>query len=198
MIWIILFIVFYFFLFLVALARCDIEAHSNNSVPWEDHKMKSDFGLSNWGSYIVNKLIHPFTVSATPVFVLILTIYFIVHAFRISIYSGVRSFAGVLFPLIIMTFIYIFNRELLTHLGKLNVPVSFIGSLIWGIIVMVVIRFFGPMYSASIPISELILSGSFSILIFSYVQGAQSKLLSYYYGMISGFLLYIIFFGFPL
>jgi len=158
---------------------------------------KQDFGLGDWGSYLVRTLIHPFTIFATPVFILILIAYFIFKAFRISVYAGVQSFAGAVFPLIIVTFIYIFNRDLITYLGKINILISFSSAMIWGFIVMVVIRFFGSMNVAPIPISELILSGSFSILIFSYVEGAQSKILSYYYGMISGFLLYIIVFGFP-
>jgi hypothetical protein len=135
---------------------------------------QQNFGMGDWGSYVVRTFIHPFTIVATPVFVLILTAYFIINAFRISIYDGVRSFAAALFPLIIMTFIYIFNKDLIKYLEKVNILISFSSALIWGFIVMVVIRFSGSMNGAPIPISELVLSGSFAILIFSYVETAQS------------------------
>jgi len=48
-----------------------------------------------------------------------------------------------------------------------------------------------------LPIIEFILSGCFSILVFSYVNVKENKMLCFYYGMISGFLFYIILYGFP-
>ena len=169
------------------------------------NQTKPDFGLGdwgsylvrNWGSYLVRNLIHPFTIFATTAFILILIVYFIFNAFRISVYAGVQSLAGALLPLIIANFILIFNRDLITYFAKINNLIGFSSAMIWGFIVMVVIRFFGSMNVTPIPISELILSGSFSILVFSHAEGAQSKIFLCYYGMICGFLLYIIVFGFP-
>ena len=151
--------------------------------------------LNNWGTWLIHKVVHPFTVFATPVFVLLLMIYLVFYAFRGGFYPGVRSFAGVLLPLIMVTFIFIFQKELLEKLGKIHTLISFFISLIIGIVVMVVVRSFG--HSSTVPITELVLSGSFSILVFSYVSLQENKMLSYYYGMISGFLIYIIFWGFP-
>ncbi|MFB0516000.1 MAG: hypothetical protein ACETWG_05280, partial [Candidatus Neomarinimicrobiota bacterium] len=70
-------------------------------------------------------------------------------------------------------------------------------SVFWGIIVMVIIRLFGSLSPTPIPIVELVLSSSFAVLVFSYVEITQTKILSYYYGMVSGFLIYIIVSGFP-
>ena len=161
--------------------------------------MKEDnhLALSNWGLYLLNKVLHPFTVFGTPMFILILVIYFVNCAFSNGVYSGVRSFAGALLPLVMVTYIFIFQKELLGKLGNINVFISFFASLIWGIIIMVIIQSFGSPYSA-IPINELVLSASFSILVFSYVSLPHNKVLSYYYGTVSGFLLYIIFWGFPI
>jgi len=52
--------------------------------------------------------------------------------------------------------------------------------------------------ASPVPVNELLLSASFSILVFSYVSLPQNKVLSYYYGTVSGLLIYMIFFGFPL
>jgi magnesium-transporting ATPase (P-type) len=155
--------------------------------------------LSNWGLNLINKLVHPFTIIATPVFILILVILFIIRAFATDLFTGVRSFAGALLPVITMTFIFIFHRPLLSNLTKLGYWASYFISLVLAIGIMVVITFFGNYSQTStIPVCELVLSGSFSLLVFSYVNRKENKILAYYYGVISGFLIYIILAGFPL
>ena len=156
----------------------------------------SEDELRNWGIFLINKVVHPFTIVATPLFILLLMIYLIYNSFTSGVYAGIRSFAGCLLPLILVTFIFIFQRDLLERLGKISTLLSFIISLFIGVLLMVVIGSLAN--NQSIPITELVLSGSFSILVFSYVSLEGNKMLSYYYGMISGFLLFIIFFGFPL
>ena len=156
---------------------------------------KKPLNLENWGTVLIHKVVHPFTVFATPVFVLFLMFHLVFYSFGKGFSSGIRSFAGVLLPLIMVTFIFVFQKELLEKLGKIPALISFFASLIIGIVVMVVVRAFA--YSSAVPVTELVLSGSFSILVFSYVGLRENKMLSYYYGMISGFLIYIIFWGFP-
>ena len=156
---------------------------------------KKPLSLENWGTALIHKVVHPFTVFATPVFVLFLMFNLVFYSFGKGFSSGIRSFAGVLLPLIMVTFIFVFQKELLEKLGKIPALISFFASLIIGIVVMVVVRAFA--YSSAVPVTELVLSGSFSILVFSYVGLRENKMLSYYYGMISGFLIYIIFWGFP-
>jgi hypothetical protein len=153
--------------------------------------------LGNWGEYLVNKVLHPFAVFATPTFILILMVFFVGRAFNSGINNGVRSFAGVILPLIIMTYIFIFQKDLIAILGKINTILSFFISLFWGFLVMVLISILSTSTSG-IPIKEIILSGSFSILVFSYVSIRENKMLSFYYGIIAGFLFFIIFFGFPI
>jgi phosphoglycerol transferase MdoB-like AlkP superfamily enzyme len=129
--------------------------------------------LKNWGRVLIHKVIHPFTIFATPIFVLLLIFFLIIKAFVAGIFPGVRSFAGALLPLIMVTFIFIFQRDLLEKPGQIPTLISFSISLIVGIVVMVVIRSFAS--TPSIPITELILSGSFSILVFSYVSLEEKK-----------------------
>ncbi len=156
---------------------------------------KKPFELNNWGTWLIHRVIHPFIVFATPAFILFLMIYLVFNAFRGGFYPGIRSFAGFLLPLIMVTFIFIFQKELLEKLGKIPTIINFFALLILGIVVMIVVRFLG--YSSTVPITELVLSSSFSILVFSYVSLRENKMLSYYYGMVSGFLIYIIFWGLP-
>ncbi len=151
---------------------------------------------SNWGVWLVHQLIHPFAVSATPGFLAILMVYLVFSAFARGFYPGVRSFAGILLPLIMVTFIFIFQRELLEKLGTIPLFVSVFAALVVGLIVMFAVQLYAR--SPTVPITELVLSGSFSLLVFSYASLRGNAMLSYYYGMIAGFLLYIIFFGFPL
>lgn len=51
--------------------------------------------------------------------------------------------------------------------------------------------------SISIPVAELVLSGAFSLLVFSYVVLDVDRMMSYYFGMVFGFLTYILVLGFP-
>jgi len=156
---------------------------------------KPESNLNNWGMWLIHKLVHPFIIFATPSFLMGLMIYLLFIGFSTGIYPGVRSLSGILLPLITITFIYIFQKELIEKIGEVPTLVSFSISLAIGFGVMFVIRIF--IDSQAVPIIELVLSGSFSILVFSYVSLEGNKMLAYYYGMISGFLIYIILWGFP-
>lgn len=146
--------------------------------------------LGNWGEFLVNNVVHPFAIFATASFIMILLVYFVVKAFGINVNYGVRTLAGALFSLTIMTYLFAFQKELLAYLGKINVMLMFIISFVLGIIIMVLISSLGNS-SSGIPMNEIVLSGSFSILVFNYVR--ENKMLSFYYLTISGFLFYIIF-----
>lgn len=146
----------------------------------------------NWGVWLIDQLIHPFAIVATPGFLLILMLYLVIAAFTEGFALGMRSMAGVLFPLIMVAFIFMFQRELLERLGRVPTLGAFAVSLLIGLGVMIVLAL-----SPAVPIKELVLSGSFSLLLFSHVSLRGNTMLAYYYGMISGFLLYTIVLGFP-
>lgn len=163
-----------------------------------NEKNKDFYPMSNWGLTLINKVIHPFTIVFTPIFALVLLVYFIVRSFTVDVSAGVRSFAGALLPLVLVTFIFMFRSHLLeTLFGRLNVPVSAGVSFIVGLAVMGIARVFASIQSV-VPVAELLLSGSFSLLVFSYIHIPEKKILAYYYGMVFGFLTYIVFFGFPI
>ena len=164
---------------------------------------EESFSVGNWGAVLVRRLVHPLTTIATPIFLLVLTVYFVATAFKTDIYTGVRSLSAALIPLIMVTFTSIFVNDILTKLRNANVLLSFLTSFVWAIFVMIVIRVFGSLVPSPFPLSELVLSGSFAILVFSYAEtqtkgeNKNNRVLAYYYGMIMGFLVYIVFAGFP-
>ncbi len=148
---------------------------------------------SNWGLWLLQKVLHPFAISATPLFILGLIVYFLFSAFGKGIYPGVRSFAGVLLPLIVMTFMFLFHKAQLEKLGDTRVlQWGFFASVLTGFGALALIHFFGR-----VPITEVVLSGIFSALVFCYASIRESKVFTYYYGMILGFLIYIVVLGFP-
>jgi hypothetical protein len=153
--------------------------------------------LSNWGLMLLRKILHPLTIFGTPAFLLSLLIYFLVRAFANGLPSGIRSVSGFLLPLIISTFIFIYQKDLLAKLGDLNVIIGFAISFVWGVVLMVIVGVFTDIASP-VPVNELVLSSSFSVLVFGYVSLPENKVLAYYYGTVSGLLIYVIFFGFPL
>ena len=152
--------------------------------------------LRGWGELLLEKILHPLTVIGTPAILLLMMGYFVLRNFKIDLSTGVRSFAGVLLPLIICSFLYAFQRSVLEWIGNVNLFLSFIVSLLWGIAIMVMMQLLGK-FTFPAPIIEMILSGSFSVLVFTYVTMSQGRALSYYYGMITGFLIYIIAIGLP-
>jgi len=162
-----------------------------------DHSGDDRLVLGNWGLVLLRKILHPLTVFGTPAFLLSLLIYFLVRAFLTGLPSGIRSVSGFLLPLIVSTFVFIYQKELLTKLGDLNVIIGFVISLAWGVGLMMIVEAFTNRASP-VPVSELVLSASFSVLVFGYVSLPQNKVLAYYYGTVSGLLIYVVFFGFPL
>ena len=149
-------------------------------------------GLDNWGTELVERVLYPFAIFVTPLFILSLIVFFVADDFRNSLNDGVRSFAAVLLPLMVLTFLVTFRRDDLSKAGRAPNVLTFSLMLIAGVIVMAVLSF-----SSSIPLAELLLSGTFAVLVFSYVALPKDKMVSYYFGVILGFLLFVVVNGFP-
>ncbi|MDR7518097.1 MAG: hypothetical protein QN131_02125 [Armatimonadota bacterium] len=149
----------------------------------------------NWGTWIIQQVIHPLSVFLPPAILLVLIAYFVLAAFGEGFYPGIRSFAAVLFPLSVVTFAFIFARGWLARLVAFSPTTSFLLSSLVGLLVMAVIRFSAR--GSTVPISELVLSASFSLLVFSHASLQGSRVSAYSYGMLSGMMLYIIVLGFP-
>lgn len=153
--------------------------------------------IKDWGDFLINKILHPFAIFMTPSILLALLIFNVAKSFNYSFRVGFSSLAGAILPLIIMTFLYVFQRDWILILERTKILVGFLVSFICGILIMIGVSFFLTIKSG-VPIIEIILSGSFSLLVFSYTIIKDSKVLSYYYGTMCGFLIYIIIWGLPL
>ncbi len=152
--------------------------------------------LRNWGTELIQSVLHPVTVIGTPVFLLGLIVHLVSSAFRKDTFQGVRAAAGALLPLICMTFLFVFRREFINIMSPDSLWPRFVMSLIWGMIAMGTVSLV-RMYDVDIPAGECVLSSTFSILVFGYVGLSDSRILVYYYGVVCGLLLYIVIFGFP-
>lgn len=148
--------------------------------------------MDNWGELLIHKFLFPFALFATPSFLLLLMAVFVARAFGDDLYSGVRSFAAVLLPLMVMTFLLVFRKEMVKNVERLPPWIAFLGSITLGLGVMALLS-----TSSSIPATEMVLSGSFSILLMSYVAIGQERRIVYFFGMVLGLLDYIVVFGFP-
>jgi hypothetical protein len=154
---------------------------------------RRELNYDNWGLWLINGLLYPFAMVATPLFLLALIVFFVLQAFSDSTGDGVRSFAAVLLPLMTLALLVAFRKEKLQRAERLPSIWAFFLTLVVGIGVLALLA----ITPTRIPLPELVLSGSFSVLIFSYVALSQDKAMFYYFGMVLGFLLYVVILGFP-
>jgi hypothetical protein len=148
---------------------------------------------NNWGARAVDHVLYPIALFAAPAFLVVLTVYFVAQAFSRSAGDGVRSFAAVLMPLMVLALLVAFKRSSLRRAAAVPNLWVFVATLGIGLAVMTLLKF----TPTSVPVPELVISASFSILIFSRVALGRDKMMFYYFGMVLGFLTYVIVLGFP-
>jgi hypothetical protein len=90
-----------------------------------------------------------------------------------------------------------YEKRLFVQIGNIPAIIGFLASLLVGIVVMLVIRFLANV-AFFIPFAEILLSGTLATLAFSYLSLQKSGVLAYCYGMLSGFLIFVILLGVPL
>lgn len=153
--------------------------------------------LKAFGFWLIQHVLHPFAVFAAPAITIGLILLLLVRAFRLSMKEGIRSLSAVLLPLVVLTFVFMYEQRLFVEFGNIPTLVGFIASLGIGIAVMVVTRYLANL-AYFIPFAEILLSGALAILVFSYVTLQKSGVLAYCYGMLSGILIFVILLGVPL
>jgi len=129
--------------------------------------------------------------------------YLVLSSFDTSSEAGIRSTAGILLPLVIGGFVAVFNRGLFDRLTAVPVIPAFAIALIFGVVIMVLIRNLDALRFAPIP--ELIIAAGLSALLyapgalpgFMNASQASDKWVAYYFGLVSGMLGYVVFMGFP-
>ncbi len=130
-------------------------------------------------------------------------LYLVVTAFGIGTSTGVRSAAGIILPLVIGGFLAVFNRALLDKASRLPPSVAFVVAAAFGVAVMLLMKNIEALRAA--PIAELVVSAGLSTLLYAPgsvfgITEATTKSdvwMAYYFGVVSGMLVYVVFMGFP-
>lgn len=146
----------------------------------------------NWGVRLVERGLYPFALAAAPAFLLALIVFFVARAFTDGLQSGVRSFAAVLLPLMVMTFIAKYRPE---SAGKLARIPGFLAFIIMFVIAGAMMQLLT--FSTKAPVAELVLSAAFSIIVLGYIQLERARVITYCIGTVLGALCYVVLFGFP-
>lgn len=123
----------------------------------------------------------------------------IIKAFLVSPEVGIKSIAAVILPLLITGYISFSNKA--SHATRppneiLNVFL-YLASGGWLFGLMVLIRYVIYYTNRSLPIGEFALSITLSLFIFISERVAFKPLIACAYGLISGFLFFILVFGVP-
>ncbi|RLP93315.1 hypothetical protein EAD89_06690 [Micromonospora sp. BL4] len=149
---------------------------------------------SNWGSRFIEGALYPFAQVAAPGLLLILMIWFVTRGFAEGVGDGVRSFAGVLLPLMALTFLVKTTQgsERDPKSGIMAIPswASFLAMLIIAGVTLQLLS-----VSTTIPIVELVVSAAFSIITF--MRTSRTHYVSYCLGTVLGALGYLVLFGVP-
>lgn len=144
----------------------------------------------------IYKFVHFSATYGTLALLIFLLLFLINTDFVAGTSLGLRSLAASLFPIVIGSFIFAFNRELLEYMGSIHASLAFLISSVVGGSAMFVLQWTPP--EMNLPLAELISASSFSLLVFSSGALKQKETLAYYYGYLSGVLLYVILVGVPL
>lgn len=130
-------------------------------------------------------------------------LYLVVSAFQAGISLGIRSTAGVLLPMVLGGFLAVFKRELFDKVSRLPAVAAFLIAAAFGATVMLLLENIDALRAA--PIAELVIAGGLTILL--YAPGSMPGIvrdttrrevwIAYYFGLVSGMLVYVVFVGFP-
>jgi hypothetical protein len=152
---------------------------------------------NSWIAEATKGIIHPVALLVTPLVLVILLLRLVVLGFGQGADAGIRSLAGALLPLLCLTFVYLVARRLYALMTSLPLVVSFGIAVVWGMTLLTFFEIFGTYMTVPFPVREVLLSTSLGLLIFGSVGGAQQKPFAYHYGMLCGFLVYLMIFGVP-
>lgn len=140
---------------------------------------------------------------ATLASLLIICLHLVVSAYNVDAATGIRSTAGIFLPLVVGGFLAVFKRELFAGAAALRSPVAFGLALVFGVIVMLLLRHVESLRFA--PVAELVIAAGLTVLL--YAPGSMPGIIretarsdvwqAYYFGVVAGMLGYIVLFGFP-
>jgi predicted cobalt transporter CbtA len=141
---------------------------------------------------IVNRIVITLAYALVASFLISLTI----QSFQIGLQTGVRGFAAAALPPIIVAYLSYSsrNRRSQTQLPPINL---YFLSTVWIVLLLTVIHVITLRFTQGIPIGEFITSVTLTAMIFLYGRVPFRSRLSFSYGVLSGFLIYLLLFGLP-
>lgn len=134
-------------------------------------------------------------VGATAVFLVLVAVRLLDHAFARGPYPGLRSLAAVGLPIVVLGFVFLLRRRPGERTTGPPPAAGFAAATALGVGVMLVLDFLYP--STGIPVAELVVSSALALLAFSSARLAQRAVLGLYCGFLSGVLAYVVLLGFP-
>ncbi len=152
-----------------------------------------DFSPANFASRVVDFLLFAALVLA-PGFLGGLAFFFVGRAFTTGVGAGFRSFAAVILPLMVLTFMVL--PRIGQGRGGISVPKLPMWAEIGLMAVLGVISMMLLELSTSIPIVELVLSAGFSFILYLWL-GGKDRAAPYCLGLVVGALGYVIVVGVP-
>lgn len=120
----------------------------------------------------------------------------IAASFTVGLETGFRSVAAAILPPIILTYTNFFSRLFKSYDGPVEINLFVVGIL-WIIALLLFVNLVALQLGHSLPLSELAISLSLSGLFYSSRQISRRSLLSCSYGILAGFLIYLLIFGLP-
>jgi TctA family transporter len=159
---------------------------------------EQEFGTDYRGSYLARSLI-TFLMNAAlviaPGFLGVLAIFFVVQAFGVGLGSGLRSFAAVIFPLMVLAFVKAGHitgeRRRTINLPELPIAVEVAAMAVVGVASMMLLEL-----STSVPVVELVMAAGFSFIVYVLSEG-RDRAAPYCLGLVIGSLGYVILVGVP-
>jgi uncharacterized membrane protein len=122
----------------------------------------------------------------------------IVSAFAVGPETGLRSLAAAALPPIVLTYSNFFSPRRSAQSSQRVLEVNlFAIALIWILLLLILVDFVTRQFNHTIPLGEFVISLTLSALISAMRIFSMRSLLSCSYGILSGFLLYLLIFGMP-
>jgi len=143
----------------------------------------------------VHELAQTVTIYGTPILLAAISAYLLLLAFSAGGQIWVQSLSGLLLPVILGSYLYLFKRAALLFIARLTPGIGFGLGAVMGVVVMGALRLFQG--QTFIPIPEMLTSGCFAVLVFSAAAKEDDSCIALFYGVISGALGYTIVLGFP-
>ena len=115
-------------------------------------------------------------------------VYFLIGAFTLNFVTGLRSVFAAFLPFIFNVYVTFFSQ--ITK-GRNETPpfnLYFVFSL-WTVMMFIMARNF---YESSFPIGELLFSGTFAAIVWSYYRNSWKGFMSCCYGVVTGFFIYMV------